>query len=121
MLPHEWLATATGIRKVDVFDHGDDHFYPGPCDIAWDVAGAICELELGTRQRQVLLSCYETATADSTIAERLPFYELAYLAHRLGYAAMAARSLASTSAGTRFEKLEHRYRRALWARLREQP
>jgi hypothetical protein len=119
LLPHEWLVTPGGLRKVDAFDHGDDHFYPGPCDIAWDVAGALHELDLNRPQRQALLSCYVERTGDSSIIERLPFYELAYLAQRLGYVAMAARSLASTSAGTPFDALERRYRGALQAQLQE--
>jgi hypothetical protein len=119
LLPHEWLTTPTGIRKADGFDHGDDHFYPGPCDIAWDIAGAIYELGLDASQRQSLVSCYVNAAADSTIAERLPFFEVAYLAHRFGYASLAAGTLAGTASGAQFSRLALRYRSALGARLRE--
>ena len=38
MLPHEWLETPAGYVKTDALDHHDDHFFPGPQDIAWDVA-----------------------------------------------------------------------------------
>lgn len=119
LLPHEWLKSPTGLKKVDAFDHGDDHFYPGPCDIAWDLAGAITELGLDASARKTLLSRYASAAGDPRVAERLPFFELAYLAHRLGYVTMAARTLATTKDERRFRQLERRYRHALRQRLKE--
>src|SRR5205814_4564754 len=45
MLRHEWIRTPRGeLLKVDAVAHGDDHFYPGPADVAWDLAGAAIEL-----------------------------------------------------------------------------
>src|SRR5262249_51886436 len=38
MLPHEWIETRAGFVKTDALDHCDDHFFPGPQDIAWDLA-----------------------------------------------------------------------------------
>jgi hypothetical protein len=119
LLPHEWLTTTAGLRKVDGFDHGDDHFYPGPCDIAWDLAGAVVELGLDAAQRRELLARYVDAAADPTMAERLPFFELAYLAHRLGYSKMAAHALGGTAAGAQFGGLERRYQSALHSHLKE--
>jgi hypothetical protein len=119
LLPHEWLASPEGLKKVDAFDHGDDHFYPGPCDIAWDLAGAATELGLDASGRQDLLARYASAAGDTRVAERLPFFELAYLALRLGYVGMAARTIATPSDGARFRQLERRYRRALRGRLTE--
>ena len=50
MLPHEWLIAEDGrILKLDGVSHGDDHFFPGPCDIAWDLAGAIIEWNMDAR------------------------------------------------------------------------
>ncbi len=49
MMPHEWLATDAGILKTDAIDHHDDHFVPGPQDIAWDVAGFAAEFGLSSR------------------------------------------------------------------------
>ena len=40
MFPHEWLATRRSYIKTDGTDHHDDHFYPGPQDIAWDLAAS---------------------------------------------------------------------------------
>ena len=43
LAPWEWLQTPRGVVKVDTAEHGDDHFQPGPQDIAWDVAGVLAE------------------------------------------------------------------------------
>ena len=37
--------------KVDAAAHGDDHGFPGPVDVAWDLAGAVVEWELGGAAR----------------------------------------------------------------------
>src|SRR5262249_28094522 len=39
MAPHEWIRTGDALLKTDAVDHHDDHFLPGPTDLAWDVAG----------------------------------------------------------------------------------
>jgi hypothetical protein len=31
------FATGWAVLKVDAVQHGDDHFLPGPTDIAWDL------------------------------------------------------------------------------------
>jgi hypothetical protein len=119
LLPHEWLVGPAGIKKVDAFDHGDDHFYPGPCDVAWDLAGAMTEFSLDASGRQSLLASYTNAAGDGRVADRLPFFELAYLAHRLGYVTMAAQTVTTPSDEALFRQLARRYRRALRARLKE--
>lgn len=88
MLPHEWIATPTGYLKTDALDHGDNHFYPGPTDIAWDVAGAITEFNLDQQEREYLVSQYTRVSGDRNIRSRLPFFTAAYLAFRMGYARM---------------------------------
>ena len=88
MLPHEWIATPTGYLKTDALDHGDNHFYPGPTDIAWDLAGAICEFDLNDQEREFLIDNYVQRSADRSVRERLPFFTAAYLAFRIGYATM---------------------------------
>lgn len=113
MLPHEWLRTARGYLKVDALDHHDDHFFPGPVDIAWDLAAASIELRLTPEARQTLLEGYRRLTGDRTIAGRLPYYTVAYLAHRIGYAALAAEVLSGTPDGDGFERLRQGYRAAL--------
>lgn len=113
----EWLVGPHGYRKLDAWDHGDDHFYPGPCDVAWDLAGASVELGLTTGEERLLLDSYARAARDAAVAERLPFFRVAYLAFRVGYAEAAAQVLAGDPAGARFERAAAHYRRALRARL----
>ena len=52
MLPHDWIVAEGQLMKVDALDHHDDDFWPGCRDIAWDVAGAIVEFELGAVGRR---------------------------------------------------------------------
>lgn len=107
MLPHEWLRTETGFVKTDALDHHDDHFFPGPQNIAWDVAGACVEWDLDTHATEYLAA----RCGDAGLAARLPFYRIAYSAFRAGYAALASQALAGTPDAARFEALARRYRR----------
>jgi hypothetical protein len=109
MQRHEWIAGAR-LWKVDAIDHGDDHFWPGPNDIAWDVAAALVELADDDAARQRLLA--PLVAADATLPARLPFYELAYLAHRAGYARLAAQTLTDAD-GPRFARQAEAYRQRL--------
>lgn len=115
MFPHEWLDTAGGWVKTDSADHADDHFYPGPCDIAWDLAATCEEWHLEPAAMRYLLDAYGRASGDRTARARLPFYRVAYLASRAGYAHMAAQQLKHTDEGRRF-RAEFLHARA---RLRE--
>ena len=90
MMPHEWLRTASGeLLKLDAGSHGDNHFFPGPCDIAWDIAGAIMEWELQGEARDRFIRLYEARSGDR-IKERLAPYLLAYTIFRLSWSKMAA-------------------------------
>jgi hypothetical protein len=109
MQPHEWLRTSTGILKVDATDHHADHFYPGTGDVAWDLAGAMVELELGDDGRATLVRQYRAQSRDRDITRRLPGYLLAYLAFRIGYAGLAEETLAGSDDGRRFARLKRRY------------
>lgn len=100
MLPHEWLITPRGYLKTDANDHHDDHFFPGCQDIAWDVAGACVEFGLNRGEQEYLVS----RMADATLPRRMPFYRIAYLSYRLGYARMAA-----DADDGRFRTLDARY------------
>jgi hypothetical protein len=93
MLPHEWLHTTGGkLLKLDACTHGDNHFFPGPCDIAWDVAGTIVEWELIGQSRERFLSAYETKSGDK-VRDRLDSYMMAYTIFRLGWCKMAAAAM----------------------------
>ena len=109
MFPHEWLATKTGFLKTDGVEHHDDHFFPGPQDIAWDLAAAEIEFALDGEAAAYLSARYAQRSGDGDIRARLPFYRAAWLAFRLGYCAMAADSLAGTPDGAAFSALRGRY------------
>jgi hypothetical protein len=113
MLPQEWLRSPDGWFKVDGVDHGDDHFFPGPQDIAWDVAGTCLEFGLCGSDRRALLAQYRVASGDQGICSRLSSYAVAYLAYRFGYASMAADQLEGSVDGVRFKRKATEYRRAL--------
>ena len=94
LMPHEWLRDASGrIWKTDLASHGDDHFYPGPTDIAWDLAGAIVEWQMNDDAARVFLSRYAQLSGDDA-SPRLPFFLRAYTAFRLGLCRMAAQNCA---------------------------
>ena len=94
MAPHEWLQLEDGnVVKLDCGSHGDDHFFPGPCDIAWDLAGAIVEWEMDPSAREALATRYEQQSGDR-IRSRLAAYELAYSVFRMAWSKMAAEASA---------------------------
>ena len=113
MLPHEWIRTPAGLRKVDVFEHGGDHFFPGAQNPAWDLAAASLELALGDTAVRRMLDAYKHASGDARAHERMPFYRLAYAAFRAGYASTAAEALAGSVEGERFARVLARYREHL--------
>jgi hypothetical protein len=117
MLPQEWLRTADGVLKCDGTDHHDDHFWPGPQDLAWDLSGATVEFGLGPAARERLLSDVVARSGDRGLREVLPFYETAYLAWRLGYTSLAAETLGAGDDGRRMARDRDRYAALLRAAL----
>jgi hypothetical protein len=111
--PHEWIAGAERPIKTDGVDHHDDHFFPGPVDIAWDVAGMIEEWKLDRDGARALIEEYGRATRDVAITARLRFYQAAYLACRAGYVSFAAEQLAGSCDGERFARAREWYRSRL--------
>ncbi len=101
MIPHKWLRTRSGdLLKVDNASHGDDHFFPGPTDIAWDLAGAIVEWDMEEAAVEKLLNCYHAESGDDP-RHRLPAYELAYSTLRMGYCKMAAEAMRGSAEESR--------------------
>ncbi|MCU1307980.1 MAG: hypothetical protein JWN45_2675 [Acidobacteriaceae bacterium] len=94
MMPHEWIRVDdTGqLLKLDCAAHGDDHFLPGPVDIAWDLAGTILEWQLSGDARDFFLDCYEEVSGDRPRL-RLQNYLIAYSAFQAGYGEMAESAL----------------------------
>jgi hypothetical protein len=92
MAPHHWLLAQGGrVLKLDAALHGDDHFFPGPCDIAWDLAGIIVEWSLESSACEFLLERYRHCSGDDASA-RIGNYKLAYAMFRLAWSRMAAAS-----------------------------
>jgi hypothetical protein len=116
MLPHEWIETAEGFLKTDVADHGDDHFFPGPQDIAWDVAGVVTEFCFNPAETSAFLNEYLRASADSDIGRRISFYRVAYAAFRLAYSCMALNSVPAAER-ERFGRLADQYSSSLKAAI----
>ncbi len=98
--------------KLDASTHGDDHFFPGPTDIAWDLAGACVEWQLGISEREFFISEYRRISGDNAAA-RLHGYEIAYVAFRLGWSRMAAASVCGTDDESRLLLDATRYRAVL--------
>jgi hypothetical protein len=110
MLPHEFLLTSSGrLLKCDAAVHGDDHFFPGACDIAWDLAGAIIEWQMKRQAAEFFCRRFQQLTGDATAA-RLPAYLLAYSLFRIGYCSFAAEAMSGTAEQQRFEALRSHYR-----------
>lgn len=110
MLPHKWIETADGeILKLDATSHGDDHFFPGPCDIAWDLAGAIVELDLGSEALSSLQHAYTAITGDE-VEQRLQNYLRAYATFRFAWSRMAAAAMHGTDEEYRLLR-EYKYYR----------
>jgi hypothetical protein len=113
MFPHEWIATDRGLVKLDALEHHDDHFYPGPHDIAWDAAGTIVEFGLEGDAEDGLVAQIASALGDSHLPARMPFFVAAYLAFRAGYCSLGASALGDTPDAARLRAAAARYTQAL--------
>lgn len=121
LMPHEWLQPSEGpILKVDAAAHGDDHFLPGPTDIAWDLAGAAVEWRLDRAARGALLERYQRASGDRAEG-RLGAFVVAYLVFRAALMEMAASSMSGTGEAGRLLGDARRYRRMLQRELGRRP
>jgi len=88
MSPREWIAFPDGrLVKVDGARHGDDHFFPGPVDIAWDLAGAIVEWGMDRGAEEYLLRRFQEKSGIKP--ENVSAYLLAYSIFRASYCKMA--------------------------------
>jgi hypothetical protein len=109
MQPHEWLLDDDGqVLKSDSGAHGDDHFFPGPTDIAWDLAGTIVEWGMSETESCYLLDCYRRASGDE-VAGRIGDFVISYAGFRCAYCLMAANALQGTPEETRLNQAAARY------------
>jgi hypothetical protein len=112
MQPSKWRMSAEGRwLKLDGSMHGDDHFFPGPTDIAWDLAGVCIEWKLGPAARFSFLGAYSRIAGEDPTA-RLSDYQLAYTTFRRAWSKMAAASTQGTDDAPRLWREYLRYRAA---------
>jgi hypothetical protein len=110
MMPHEWIRTPSGaMMKTDGASHGDDHFFPGPCDVAWDLAGAIIEWQLSPAAADFFIHAYRRLSGDNP-RSRLDHYLLAYSLFRMGYCKMASEAMQGSDEEGRLRRAFHFYR-----------
>ncbi|MFC7538019.1 hypothetical protein ACFQPG_11710 [Sphingomonas sp. GCM10030256] len=88
MEAHEWLRRRSGqLLKADALDHHAGHELIGCQDIAWDVAGAIVELDLGSEDTELL------SRRLGVSPDLLDFHQRCYLAFRIGARRLGAAML----------------------------
>lgn len=115
MMPQDFLKTPDGILKVDHIEHNSDQFFYGCQNIAWDVVGFCVEFNLDHIQTDQFIKQFKTV--DPHIHSKTPFFMVAYLAFRLGYVTLAAKSLEGKNDGIRFQSLKSHYSRLLKEQL----
>jgi hypothetical protein len=109
MMPQAWIGSVDGkILKTNASLHGDDHFFPGPCDIAWDLAGAIVEWQMGECVANQFLARFAHLSGDDA-SPRIAAFITAYAAFRMGYCKMAADAMQGTDEESRLRRDYLRY------------
>ncbi|HET9790943.1 MAG TPA: hypothetical protein VFR08_06550 [Candidatus Angelobacter sp.] len=110
MQPHEWLLSGNGkMLKTDSGSHGDDHFFPGLTDVAWDLAGAIVEWEMNPEQSAMFLDLYRQKSGDDA-SSRIQHFIVAYSVFRAAYCLMAANALGEGDESRRFLAAAEKYK-----------
>jgi hypothetical protein len=111
MQPYEWIQKDDGtLIKTDGATHGDDHFFPGPCDIAWDLAGTAVEWNLHPDALALLLLRFREMSGID-VSRRIRIYILAYAVFRMAFCKMASGSLRGTADEFRLRAAYFYYRR----------
>jgi len=77
------LSKEGKLLKTDSSSHGDDHFFPGPTDIAWDWLAPIIEWQMNEEQTMKFLDHYCHVSRDDASA-RIDGFIKAYAAFRSG-------------------------------------
>jgi thiamine kinase-like enzyme len=110
MQAHEWISSKDGrVLKTDACAHGNDHFFPGPCDIAWDLAGAAVEWGFDSDATEHMLSRFQRLTGDDA-RSRFDGYALAYSVFRLAWCKMAISTMQDEAEELRLRHEYWRYR-----------
>ena len=113
MSPVAWLRVGETVFKTDGVDHGDDRFLPGSTDLAWDVAGFATEWGLGEEAGADFAAEAARHARDPHLPDRLPFYQAAHLAMRIGWTGIAASTLPAGPDQRGLRRMHARYRRGL--------
>jgi hypothetical protein len=109
MQPHEWIFLPDGrMLKTDGASHGDDHFFPGPTDIVWDLAGASAEWNLSHDAESFLLSRFHRLTGKDP-KPSFSVFKLAYAVFRVAWCKMAATTAPGTAEEIRLRAAYARY------------
>jgi len=113
MQPWEWIISESGrMLKTDSGSHGDDHFFPGPVDIAWDLAGVIVEWDLDPSSAREFVGMYARASGDDP-ASRISAFVTAYCVFRRAYSRMAGNAVDDQDEQMRFAREAGLYERKL--------
>lgn len=117
MQPYEWIgAESGGLIKVDGVDHGDNHFFPGPCGIAWDLAGAAVEWRLSGAATEYMLDRFRSDSG-LDVSPQFRLYRLAYLVFRLGFCKMGISTVQGTPEELRLRTAYENYRAQAYSLL----
>lgn len=85
----EWLHGAAGWLKLDATGHHAAHDLIGCQDIAWDLVGAVIELDLGDTETKALEAALATRLARSFEPGFMRAHALCYLGFGIGLWSMA--------------------------------
>ena len=108
----EWLVSGGRLIKVDALDHSAAHDLIGHQDIAWDIAGAIVELDLSGPEADRLCALVERESGHPVCPDLLAFLLPCYCAFHLGSHLMAAGVLGGEEEA-RLRRAADRYGRLL--------
>ncbi|WP_262027269.1 hypothetical protein [Microvirga sp. Mcv34] len=89
----EWLVSGDRLIKADALDHSAAHDLVGHQDIAWDIAGAIVELDLSRPEAARLCAIVERESGYPVYPDLLAFLLPCYCAFHMGAHLMAAGAL----------------------------
>ena len=118
MAPHEWIRSQDArLIKVDASQHGDDHFFPGPTDIHWDLASAIVEWNMDADAEQYLLSRFREKSR--IMPDRARMFSLAYSTFRASYSKMALMATGVELEKPRLERAYQFYRKKMENSIRQ--
>jgi hypothetical protein len=111
----EWLYAPDGrLLKTDALDHHAGHDLIGCQDIAWDIAGAMVELDLSDSEQNRLCRIVEDESGHRVNPDLLALLTLCYPAFQMADHAMAANAVAPDGAEAgRLRAATDRYARHL--------